>query len=95
MDWQGFGAIPFDEALSAMNEHIYQDSKHSLQELVHSTLARSPYLMGRNLHIAVDQDSIVLSGVVQTYYQKQMAQETIRQMSGVANVRNEIEVVSV
>lgn len=78
-----------------MNEHIYQDQKHTLRELVHSTLARSPYLAGRNVHIAVEQDDVVLTGVVHTYYQKQMAQEAIRQMNGVARVRNEIEVVSV
>ncbi|MGE3317550.1 MAG: BON domain-containing protein [Planctomycetaceae bacterium] len=89
----GISGIPF-KALSPMNEHIYQDQKHSLQELVHSTLARSPYLAGRNVRIDVEQDDVVLSGVVHTYYQKQMAQEAIRQMSGVSRVRNEIEVVS-
>ena len=61
-----------------MAEQYYQDHRHSLEELVHSTLARSPYLTGRNLQIDVVEDDVVISGVVYSYYQKQMAQESLR-----------------
>ena len=78
-----------------MTEQHYQDRRHSLEELVHSTLSRSPYLTGRSLRIEVVEDDVVLSGVVRSYYQKQMAQESLRNLAGVGRVRNELEVVSV
>lgn len=78
-----------------MADQYFEDRRHSLSELVHSTLSRSPYLTGRNVRIEVVENDVVLSGVVQTYYQKQMAQETIRNMDGIGRVENRIEVVSV
>jgi len=35
-----------------------------------------------------------LTGAVATYYQKQMAQESVRTIEGVTSVRNELEVMS-
>jgi osmotically-inducible protein OsmY len=37
----------------------------------------------------------VLRGIVRSYYQKQLAQESLRAISGVARITNELEVVSV
>ncbi|MCH8829310.1 MAG: BON domain-containing protein [Planctomycetes bacterium] len=61
---------------------------------VHSRLARSPHFLGRNLQVEMSGDDVVLRGVVETYYQKQLAQEFIREIDGVGNIRNEIEVHS-
>ena len=49
---------------------------------------------GRNLRADVVQGEVVLTGAVATYYQKQMAQESVRTIEGVTSVRNELEVMS-
>ena len=65
-----------------------------LQELVGSALARSAYLSGRNLRFEVHNESIVLHGVVRSYYQKQLAQESIKSIGGLRSILNRIEVVT-
>jgi len=78
-----------------ISETRYHESGHSLEQIVHSALARNSYVRGRNLDIEVNEDRVVLKGVVGTYYQKQIAQESIRSIDGVNSIRNEIEVISV
>ena len=75
-----------------MSEQYAADTTIRLQELVHSTLARSPYLSGKNLRIEMSDEGVVLRGVVRSYYQKQIAQESIRSIEGVRQVRNELQV---
>lgn len=77
-----------------MSQQYVPHSAHPLREIVHSTLARNPYLVGRNVHAQLLRDEVVLTGVVGSYYQKQMAQESIRAIDGVNSVRNELEVIS-
>ena len=77
-----------------MSQQRFSHSPHDLREVVQCTLARSSYLAGRNLRVEVARDEVVLTGVVGTYYQKQMAQESIRTIDGVVTIRNELEVIS-
>ena len=76
-----------------MSQHFI-DSSHTLRDIVQSKLARSPPVSGRNLRADVVQGEVVLTGAVATYYQKQMAQESVRTIDGVTSVRNELEVMS-
>lgn len=76
-----------------MAQHRHSDTGHSLRDLVQSALNRSPYFAGRNLHIELHESDVVLKGVVNTYYQKQLAQESIRKIDGVRRIRNDIEVL--
>ena len=80
---------------SAMPQHHFHDHSHHIRDQIRSVLARSPYFSGRNLEIDVHADDVVLRGVVPSYYQKQMAQETIRSIEGGRQIRNELEVMSV
>lgn len=66
-----------------------------LQELVGSALARTSCLSGKNLRFEVHETGIVLHGVVRSYYQKQLAQESLKSIEGVRCIMNEIEVVNV
>lgn len=66
-----------------------------LRHLIESVLARSMFLSGKNLRFEVHEDAVVLRGVVRSYYQKQLAQESLRNIEGLAKINNEIEVVSV
>jgi len=66
--------------------------EHSLETLVGSALMQSPYLATKNLRFETHQGRVVLRGKVNSYYQKQMAQETVRRLDGVHHVENHLEV---
>ena len=71
------------------------ECRQTLRDTVEAALARSAYLAGKNLRFEVHEDGVVLRGVVGSYYQKQLAQESLKSISGVRQIHNEIEVVSV
>ena len=66
-----------------------------LRGIVESALARGTYLSGKSLRFEVHEDGVVLRGVVRSYYQKQLAQESLKSISGLSRITNEIEVVTV
>ncbi len=63
-----------------------------LDDRVLTALERSPYLTNRNLRFETEQGRVTIRGVVSTYFQKQMAQEALRNVEGVAEITNELEV---
>ena len=60
---------------------------------VESLLRQSPLPDLRRLHIEEDEFEVVISGVVPSYYLKQLAQETIRAGIGERQLRNRVAVV--
>jgi osmotically-inducible protein OsmY len=70
------------------------DLRHHLHNQVHAVLARNPYFAGRNLRFELRDEEVVLSGVLASYFHKQMAQESVLSIDGVGRVHNEIQVVS-
>ena len=64
----------------------------ALNDRVSTALERSPYLSRRNLRFENSGGRVTLRGVVNTYYQKQMAQEVLRRVDGVSHITNELEV---
>ncbi len=66
---------------------------HDLEHRVHFVLSRNPYLGKRDVRCEIVDQDVVLKGSVRTYYQKQMAQESLRNISGVRRIMNELEVV--
>jgi osmotically-inducible protein OsmY len=63
-----------------------------LNDRVLTALERNPYLARRNLRFETSAGRVTLLGVVNTYYQKQQAQETIRHVDGVDEIENKLEV---
>ena len=63
-----------------------------LEDHANSVLAKSPYLAKQRLKLEADCGRIVLRGVVETFFQKQMAQEAIRNVEGVHSIENELTV---
>ena len=63
-----------------------------LNDRVLTALERSPYLARRNLRFETSSGRVTLKGVVNTYFQKQMAQEALRDVDGVQEIANELEV---
>ena len=65
---------------------------YPLDDRVLTALERNPHIGRRSLRFETNEGRVTLRGVVNTYFQKQMAQETIRHVDGVAEIANELEV---
>lgn len=63
-----------------------------LDHQIRNALDQSPHLLGRNLRFEASDGRVTLKGVVRSYYQKQMAQESLRDVAGVAQIENQLEV---
>jgi hypothetical protein len=75
--------------------HTMIDQELSLAERISHALRRDPHLARRNLRCETLEGKIKLTGVVQSYYQKQMAQEVIRRIDGVEQVENDLQVAAI
>lgn len=63
-----------------------------LQRISHA-LESSPYIRNRPVQIGTgDGEAVVLEGHVESFFQKQMAQEVIRRVDGVARIDNRLVV---
>lgn len=76
-----------------MPQHVYADPPHELRDLIRGVLARNPYFAGRDVEVELDETDVILRGSVGSYYQKQVAQESLRRINGIGAIRNELEVV--
>ena len=65
----------------------------ALTERIDNAITTSPYFNGRKLRFEAAGNSVVVSGEVTSYFEKQMAQETLRRVEGVEQVDNRLEVV--
>ncbi len=63
-----------------------------LDNQIRSALEQSPHLTGRKLRFETSDGRVILKGVVRSYYQKQMAQESLRELDGVGQIENQLEV---
>ncbi|MBI3838290.1 MAG: BON domain-containing protein [Planctomycetia bacterium] len=63
-----------------------------LDSLISSAIEKNPHLQQRKLRVEARQGHVVLRGVVNSYYQKQMAQEALRRLEGVDQIENHLEV---
>lgn len=60
---------------------------------VNQVLRGNPYLSGTHILFSAKSGAVTLRGTVDSYYQKQMAQESLRAIGDVQAVVNQIEVV--
>lgn len=63
-----------------------------LADRVDSALEKSPYFPHRGLRFELQQGCVILRGAVDSFFQKQMAQEAVRAIEGVESVENQLEV---
>ncbi|MHB8973674.1 MAG: BON domain-containing protein [Pirellulaceae bacterium] len=63
-----------------------------LHDRLGEALSSSPHLFGRKLGFEADAGTVVLRGTVNSFFQKQMAQEAIRRVDGVELIDNQLEV---
>ena len=67
--------------------------EESLEERVYDAADVSHYLTGSDIQIDTASSRVILRGVVASYYEKQMAQETLLRVDGVESVENHLEVM--
>ncbi|MDO4585746.1 MAG: BON domain-containing protein [Planctomycetia bacterium] len=63
-----------------------------LKNRVTNALGKNPYLMGSSLEFKTERGQIILEGSVPSFFQKQMAQETLRFIDGITEIKNELKV---
>jgi osmotically-inducible protein OsmY len=63
-----------------------------LETLISSTISAHPHLKRRKLRVETREGRVILRGVVNSYYHKQLAQEAVRRLQGVATIENHLEV---
>ncbi len=63
-----------------------------LEARVHCALEENPYIAPRTLRFETSDGRVTLRGTVGTFFQKQMAQESLRRVAGVQEIANELEV---
>ena len=65
---------------------------NELAKQIQTTLATHPHLAQRQLTLEANRGHVVLRGEVNSYFQKQMAQEAVRHVEGVERIENQLEV---
>ena len=65
----------------------------ALNQRVYSALANNPYIPNREqLDVSAEEGRVVLRGQVGSFFQKQMAQESLKGLQGVSEIDNRLEV---
>ncbi len=59
---------------------------------IDSAIRKNPFVLHRQVFLESAQGKIILRGRVDSYYQKQMVQEVLRGMDGIAEISNQLEV---
>lgn len=69
------------------------DMDTQLYGKVNKALKRNPYISGSTLSFETLEGRVILRGVVPSFFQKQMAQESLRSIEGIDEILNELEVL--
>ncbi len=80
--------------MEAENGLFSEVSESRLRNTVLSTLHGKGYLQHRVLEITVNQNTVIVEGVVPAWHLRQIALECIRRVSGVVRVVDQIRVVT-
>lgn len=70
----------------ASEDHRAEDAQRRLRQC--------PYPILRQVRCAIQDDVLVLSGVVPTFYAKQIAQELLRDLESIAQIDNRLVVAN-
>jgi osmotically-inducible protein OsmY len=75
-----------------MSNSTLSTAQTSLDEQVSTALRQNPHLQARNVRFETSERRVTLRGQVKSWYQKQIAQETLLRLDGVEAVENQLEV---
>ena len=66
----------------------------TLAERIDSVVIDSPYFSKGRLRVEATDDCVIVEGSVNSYFHKQMAQETLLRIDGVRRIDNRVRVES-
>jgi osmotically-inducible protein OsmY len=75
-----------------MSQLINIDGAHQLDELIRHAISQSSLAARQNVRYKVEQEQVFLTGIVNSYYEKQLAQESIGRIQGIRQVHNRLNV---
>ena len=76
---------------------MHTDTFHSTTTLLDQAsdiLAHHPHLCRRQVRCRAESNRVVIEGEVNSFYEKQLAQEALREVQGIEQVENQLEVVA-
>jgi len=63
-----------------------------LQQSIQSQIEQDPEIFTRDIHVAVEQGVVTLTGFAHSYFEKQAAEEDAQRVPGVRGIANDIDV---
>ncbi|MBS0207319.1 MAG: BON domain-containing protein [Planctomycetes bacterium] len=78
--------------VSDASTHVAPAVDQQLIDRATTAIVNNPHLPKRKVRLEARQGQITLKGVVNSFFQKQMAQEALRRIEGVRQIDNELEV---
>ena len=66
--------------------------KTNVENNVRTAFADHPHLQNNRFHIRTQEGRVTLKGSVDSWYEKQMAQEALRNIDGISHIENELTV---
>jgi osmotically-inducible protein OsmY len=88
------GPLPFPDPFSNLDIKKMLEADTLFAEQIGAAIDSNPYLTGRRVRVETEDGRVVLSGIVGSYYQKQMAQEVLRKIRGVRQIDNRLTVTA-
>ncbi len=85
-------AKPSQTVSDRTKEPSTTDSSNELIRRIDHAIRRNPHLSGKQVFCQEQSGVVVLHGRVSTYFQKQMAQETLKRLEGIEKIVNQLEV---
>jgi osmotically-inducible protein OsmY len=70
--------------MSSVNQPIAQQ--------VYDAIFHNPHLNHRRMHVRAKGGKVTIEGRVESFFEKQMAQEALRKIDGVDSIENSLEV---
>jgi len=67
-------------------------SHPNLVQQIQNAVVHNPHLNHRRMHIKTKQGRVVINGTVGSFFEKQMAQEVLRNIEGIEQIENQLEV---
>ena len=63
-----------------------------LHQEIAAAIVHNPHLNSRKIKVRTNRGRVVLCGTAVSYFEKQMAQEALRNIDGITSIQNELEV---
>ena len=83
---------PEQQPSPIIGPEIMSAQQAQLNARVSTALETSPYLVKNNYSFETEEDRVILKGTVGSFYQKQMAQEVLRNIEGIREIQNQLQV---